>query len=259
MQEIEQTIDSREVAGMVEKDHSKLLRDIRTYIGQLTESKIGFSDFFKESEYNDCTGRTLPCYRITLKGCEFIAHKMTGRKGTEFTARYINRFHEMESIIDGEKAKAAPAQRGQQVSEKNTITPVKTRVEKIPEGIETKSKTSLAYNMKQLDFEINVKADVFTKLVHLVEVLGGEVHFVTFKSKSEGMMVADKDLSNLIIGIRSEMDFDKYIYNIAYELAHYFLHFDKGNTITSGRHKEYEEQADRGAKMLLMALAETGI
>lgn len=30
------------------------------------------------------------------KGCEFIAHKMTGQKGTEFTARYINRFHEME-------------------------------------------------------------------------------------------------------------------------------------------------------------------
>lgn len=99
MQELEQTLDSREVAGMVKKDHSKLLRDIRTYIAHLTEAKIGFSDFFKDSEYKDCTGRTLPCYRITKKGCEFIAHKMTGQKGTEFTARYINRFYEMQDIL----------------------------------------------------------------------------------------------------------------------------------------------------------------
>lgn len=99
MKQLEQTLDSREVAGMVNKDHSKLLRDIRTYIEHLTEAKIGFSDFFKDSEYKDCTGRTLPCYRITKKGCEFIAHKLTGTKGTIFTARYINRFHEMQDIL----------------------------------------------------------------------------------------------------------------------------------------------------------------
>ncbi len=104
MQMIEQTLDSREVSGMVRKDHSKLLRDIRTYIEHLTEAKIGFSDFFKDSEYKDCTGRTLPCYRITKKGCEFIAHKMTGQKGTEFTARYINRFHEMQDIHSEQEA-----------------------------------------------------------------------------------------------------------------------------------------------------------
>lgn len=38
----------------------------------------------------------MPCFMVTKKGCEFIAHKLTGQKGTEFTARYINRFHEME-------------------------------------------------------------------------------------------------------------------------------------------------------------------
>mgnify|MGYP001082107721 CR=1 FL=1 len=62
---------------MVKKDHSKLLRDIRTYIEHLTEAKIGFSDFFKESVYEDAKGETCPCYRITKKGCEFIAHKLT--------------------------------------------------------------------------------------------------------------------------------------------------------------------------------------
>lgn len=44
-------------------------------------------------------GKKYPCYKITKKGCEFIAHKLTGVKGTEFTAKYINKFHEMEQII----------------------------------------------------------------------------------------------------------------------------------------------------------------
>lgn len=33
---------------------------------------------------------------MTRKGCEFIANKLTGQKGTEFTARYVNKFHELE-------------------------------------------------------------------------------------------------------------------------------------------------------------------
>ena len=37
---IEQTLDSREVAEMVGKEHNKLMRDIRNYIEQLGESKI---------------------------------------------------------------------------------------------------------------------------------------------------------------------------------------------------------------------------
>lgn len=93
------SITSLEVAQMVGKEHSKLLRDIRTYISQLGEAKIGFTDFFKESTYITEQNKTLPCFLVTKKGCEFIAHKLTGQKGTEFTARYINRFHEMEEGI----------------------------------------------------------------------------------------------------------------------------------------------------------------
>lgn len=99
MSNIEQTLDSREVAEMIEKEHSKLLRDLRRYEEQFIEAKIGFNDFFRNSEYKDSIGRTLPCYRITKKGCEFIAHKLTGIKGTLFTARYINRFHEMQNAL----------------------------------------------------------------------------------------------------------------------------------------------------------------
>lgn len=91
------TITSMEAAEWCGKEHSKLLRDIRNYISQLGEAKIGFSDFFNESTYVTEQNKTLPCFLVTKKGCEFIAHKMTGQRGTEFTARYINRFHEMEN------------------------------------------------------------------------------------------------------------------------------------------------------------------
>lgn len=92
-------LDSREVAEMVGKEHNMLLRDIRRYVEQLGQSKIAQSDFFKESTYKNKQNKEQPCYLFTKKGCEFIAHKLTGVKGTEFTAKYINRFHEMEDTI----------------------------------------------------------------------------------------------------------------------------------------------------------------
>lgn len=94
-----QYMDSREVAEIVGKEHSMLLRDIRRYIEQLGQSKIAQSDFFTESTYRNSQNKTQPCYLVTKKGCEFIAHKLTGIKGTKFTATYINRFHEMEDVI----------------------------------------------------------------------------------------------------------------------------------------------------------------
>lgn len=98
MNQLEQKLDSREVAEMVGKEHKELLRDIRRYCEQFSQSKIALPDFFTESEYEN-RGKMYPCYKVTKKGCEFIAHKLTGVKGTEFTAKYINRFHEMEGII----------------------------------------------------------------------------------------------------------------------------------------------------------------
>lgn len=96
------TLTSMEVAEMVEKRHTDLLRDIRTYIDQIeeiNERKIASVDFFLENTYLDKKGEERPCYLITRKGCEFIANKLTGVKGTKFTASYINRFHEMEQVI----------------------------------------------------------------------------------------------------------------------------------------------------------------
>lgn len=162
--------------------------------------------------------------------------------------------HLVDFYFRAKEEKPETAQ-GQQASEKKAVIPVNTRTEKMPETIRTNSRTIPVYSNGCLNIENDIKMRIFVKLVHLVENLRGEVRFTTFESKSEGMMVADHDWNNLRIAIRSEMGFDKYIYNIAYELAHYFLHFDKEDTITGVRHKEYAEQADRGAKMLLVALA----
>lgn len=93
MKLIEQALTSIEVAEMIEKAHKDLMRDIRRYTKQFNESNLAPVEFWNESTYKDSKGETRPCYNIYKKGCEFIAHKLTGTKGTVFTARYINRFH----------------------------------------------------------------------------------------------------------------------------------------------------------------------
>lgn len=104
------TIDSREVARMMEKRHDHLIRDVDTYCEYLAAPKIGVSEFWQTSSYKDTTGRKCKCYLITKKGCEFIAHKMTGKKGAIFTATYINRFHAMEEALKHPKQKWLPPQ-----------------------------------------------------------------------------------------------------------------------------------------------------
>ncbi len=99
MKQIEQTLTSMEVAEMVGKDHSKLLKDIRRYLEQLSEANIGSGEFFTGNTYKDANSQARPCYMVSKKGCEFIAHKLTGTKGTEFTAKYINKFHDMEDSL----------------------------------------------------------------------------------------------------------------------------------------------------------------
>lgn len=120
-----ETISSMEVAKMIEKDHKNLMRDIAKYTKYLKESNsdlgqlnfqpsslegksnelkiepvenciINLNEFWMNSTYLDGKGERRPCFSITKKGCEFIAHKCTGQKGVVFTARYINRFHELE-------------------------------------------------------------------------------------------------------------------------------------------------------------------
>lgn len=99
MNQLEKTLTSLEVAEMVGRQHSEVLKDIRRISSQLAEGKTHLSDYFIESSYKDSTGRTLNSYLLTKKGCELYSTRMTGEKGTQFAVAYIERFNEMENHI----------------------------------------------------------------------------------------------------------------------------------------------------------------
>lgn len=104
--QIEQKLDSREVAEMIEMGHPELLRKIEGINKDFRERKIAFSKYWEESSYKaDGNNRTYKNFLITKRGCEFLAHKTTGTKGNLFTDRYMDRFEQMKEVITTGKAK----------------------------------------------------------------------------------------------------------------------------------------------------------
>ncbi|MGM0217686.1 Rha family transcriptional regulator [Enterococcus sp. AZ126] len=99
MEVLEQTLDSREVAKMVKRNHKEVLRDIRKIISRANKSKNALVSFFIESSYTDNKGEDRPCFLLTKKGCELFSTRMTGSKGDEFAMEYIERFNDMETHI----------------------------------------------------------------------------------------------------------------------------------------------------------------
>ncbi|MFJ7852330.1 Rha family transcriptional regulator [Peribacillus frigoritolerans] len=93
---------SIEVAEIIEKRHADLLRSIGKYEDILLNSNLSSVDFFIKGDYLDVTGRIIPCYFLTRKGCDMITNKMTGEKGVLFTATYVERFYEMENQLKQE-------------------------------------------------------------------------------------------------------------------------------------------------------------
>ena len=102
---VKQTLDSREVAEMIGIEHYKLLRKIegstdrKGYMQIVNESHLGVVEYFVQSTYKDAKGEERKNYQITKKGCELIAHKITGEKGVIFTLKYIEKFHAMEEQL----------------------------------------------------------------------------------------------------------------------------------------------------------------
>lgn len=63
-----------------------------------------------------------------------------------------------------------------------------------------------------------------------------------------------KDGKELII-INSRSNEEDKLFLLAHELAHAYLHNDKGDTVYNEKHSEYEEQANRAAEIILDLLA----
>lgn len=110
MKELEQMITTVDIAGMMDMPHRSVLRKLEGRTNQngvhtkgiieiLNEHQMVQSDYFIKSIYINKQNKEMPCYKLTRKGCEFLANKFQGEKGIIFTAKYIERFHQMEDII----------------------------------------------------------------------------------------------------------------------------------------------------------------
>ena len=101
------TIDSREVAEMLGKEHSYLLEMIQGREGKLgiipvlENANLAVSNYFIPSTYRAGT-REYKCYLVTKMGCELLGNKQQGEKGILFTAKYVERFNQMEEAIKGQ-------------------------------------------------------------------------------------------------------------------------------------------------------------
>lgn len=120
-----------------------------------------------------------------------------------------------------------------EIPEKKEVVPTQTKTEPI------KKKTSIPY-MEEPIF-------VFKNLLALAEEQG-----IILKLKSiDGYASV---LKGKRIAIRKYQMFEKVVYEAAYELAHYFIHYDQGNMVESPLEKDYNEQAERAVFMMIRML-----
>lgn len=110
LKEVNKTIDSREVAEMMEVEHKYILRSIEGtdkvvgIIPTLLSANLHPDNYFIKSSYKDNSGKTNKCYLVTKMGCEMLGNKQQGEKGILFTARYVKRFNDMEEGLKSGQA-----------------------------------------------------------------------------------------------------------------------------------------------------------
>lgn len=96
--------------------------------------------------------------------------------------------------------------------------------------------------------DVTDQGKIFEQLVHVATDKGIVVRFAP-------LQVSDARLKGNRIALRQDLPtIEDFNYNLAHELAHAYLHYDKDDTIKNDMHEQYEEQADRAARMLLDAM-----
>ena len=85
---IQETMSSLEIAQLTSKQHSHVMRDIRTLLEQgVAESNFGLGS------YSDANGQNRPCYNLTKKGCLILASGYDAK----LRERIIDRWEELEN------------------------------------------------------------------------------------------------------------------------------------------------------------------
>jgi len=83
---------------------------------------------------------------------------------------------------------------------------------------------------------------IFERLIHLSRVRGLQVKFAPLQC-NYGRLKGDR------VAIANDMTLEQVNVTLAHELAHSYLHYDKGNILENDGN--YEEQANRAAEMLI--------
>ncbi len=80
-------------------------------------------------------------------------------------------------------------------------------------------------------------------------------------AEEQGISLKVKDTSGCTsilkgnrIAVRKHQLFEKVVYETAYELAHYFIHYNQGDLINNPLAKDYNDQAERAAFMMIRML-----
>jgi Rha family phage regulatory protein len=162
MNNLVQTISSREVAKMMETRHDNLMNKIEkhtTILEKVSDLKIKVADLWILSSYLDAQGKERKEYQVTKKGCEFLAHKTTGEKGDLFTIRYMNKFEEMEQYIKEQQPKVP-------TTYKEALQHLLVQVEENERlQLENQQQTKVIEKQSEVIGEMAPKAEYFDALV----------------------------------------------------------------------------------------------
>ena len=220
-------LTSAQVAQMYETDTKTLSYNFSQNKKKYTEGKHyiklegnELKQFKASREIPDCHKFSAHLYLWTEKGALLLAKSINtdkAWKSYEYLVDFYFRTKENEP----------------EISEKKEVIPTQTKTESV------KKKISIP-DMEEPIF-------VFKNLLALAEEQG----IVLKLKRIEGY---GSVLKGNRIAICENQMFEKVVYEAAYELAHYFIHHNQGNMITSPLEKDYNEQAERAAFMMIRML-----
>lgn len=125
--------------------------------------------------------------------------------------------------------------------QKQGLVPVNIEASIMPEGLPEKRKR------REPIPEMSDPILIFRTLLRVAEDRGMDVRSYPFE-------LHDSMLKENVIGIRDGLTLKEIDYELAWELAHSFIHYDGGDMVKSPLSKDYNEQATRAAGMIIVML-----
>lgn len=138
-------------------------------------------NYFIPSTYRAGT-REYKCYEVTKMGCELLGNKQQGEKGILFTAKYVERFNQMEQAIKGQ-ARLLTTEETLELQFKFTKE-VKKEVKELREEFTEYKETTPLFTVECKELQALVRKKG-------VEVLGGKGSQAYIDNSLRGKVYAD--------------------------------------------------------------------